>query len=175
MFRLRVAAIIALALGPQSPPAVFHQLEIRLAEPSYGDGLTPATIQGSDARVYMHGDVLATHADVRRASAVEANGRTAVHVEFNPGAAERLVNATQGHVGKPLAFLLDGRVIAAPVLRAAVNPAGVIVVAFTRAEAESIAAIMVPAAGTVRPRATVRPMPVYESARVEGSSRCRSS
>lgn len=170
MFRPGIATIIALTLGLQAAPAVFHQLEIRLAEPGAGDGLTPAMVQGSGARVFLHGDVLATQADVRRATTIETNGRTAVQVEFNPAAAERLVNATQGHIGKPLVFLLDGRVIAAPVLRAAVNPANIIAGTFTRAEAETIAAAMIPAAGVVRPRATVRPLPVHaaESSGVEG-------
>jgi TonB family protein len=161
------------AAGLQVGRIVLHQFEIRLAEPSPGGALVPAVVQGSNSRVYVHANVLATQADVRRAAVVERDGRVAVEVEFTATAAERLFAGTQGHVGKPVAVILDGRVVAAPVLRSAMGASAVITGTYTRAEAEAIAVGMAPPdPGVVRPRATVRPQPVYpveaQSARVQG-------
>ena len=49
-----------------------------------------------------------------------------------------MTTATQGHIGQPLAILLDGDVALAPVVRAPITTA-VMSGGFTRAEAERIA------------------------------------
>jgi TonB family protein len=159
--------------GLQSARVVLHQFEIRLAEFSPGPALVPAVVQGSNVPVYVHASVLATQADVRRAAVVEKDGRVAVDVEFTPTAAERLAAGTQDHVGKPVAIILDGRVVAAPVIRRAMGGTAMITGTYTRAEAEAIAVGMAPPDPTVvRPRATARPQPVYpaeaQSASVQG-------
>ena len=51
-----------------------------------------------------------------------------------------MFNATQGHIGKPIAILVDGQVVTAPTVRAAISTTGVISGDFTKAEADRIAA-----------------------------------
>jgi preprotein translocase subunit SecD len=47
--------------------------------------------------------------------------------------------ATEAHVGRPVAVLIDGRVVIAPVVRAPIKESATITGSFTRAEAQSIA------------------------------------
>jgi preprotein translocase subunit SecD len=49
-------------------------------------------------------------------------------------------SATQGHVGKPLAIVVNGTVVAAPTLRGAIHENALITGDFTRAEADEVAA-----------------------------------
>ena len=62
-----------------------------------------------------------------------------VEVDLAPAASERLRVATSGHLGRPLAILIDGRVIVAPVVRSPIERAAVISGSFTKAEATRIA------------------------------------
>lgn len=47
--------------------------------------------------------------------------------------------ATANHIGRPVASLIDGAVVAAPLLKARISESAVISGAFSRAEAERIA------------------------------------
>jgi preprotein translocase subunit SecD len=47
--------------------------------------------------------------------------------------------ATAMHLGRPVAILIDGRVVMAPLVRSPVSESAVITGDFTRAEAERIA------------------------------------
>jgi preprotein translocase subunit SecD len=47
--------------------------------------------------------------------------------------------ATAGHIGGPMAILIDGDVVMAPTLRAPISSSGLISGDFTRREAERIA------------------------------------
>ena len=92
----------------------------------------------------------------------------AVEVEFSAAAAERLSAGTQAHLGKPLAIMLDGQVVAAPILRAPMT-GPLVISTTTRVEAEEIAAGLAPRSGVVRPRATVRIVPTEaQSVGIEG-------
>jgi preprotein translocase subunit SecD len=61
-----------------------------------------------------------------------------VGVEFNAAGAEKLRRATAGHIGGPVAILIDGGVMAVPVLRAPISNSALISGDFTKAEAERI-------------------------------------
>jgi preprotein translocase subunit SecD len=65
--------------------------------------------------------------------------RFGVSVELVEPGAQRMRQATAGHLGRPVAILIDGEVVAAPVLRAAISNSAVISGDFTRTEAERIA------------------------------------
>lgn len=54
-----------------------------------------------------------------------------------PGA-EKMQAATAKHIGKPMAVLLDGQVIMAPVVRSPISTSAVITGNFTRSEAEKV-------------------------------------
>jgi len=63
-----------------------------------------------------------------------------VALTFNDAGAGRIAIATGRHVGRPLAILIDGTVVMAPVLRSPITTSAVISGDFTRAEAERIVA-----------------------------------
>jgi TonB family protein len=137
-----VAVLIALPLDVRT---VARQrgasLEVRLAELQPGAGLVEAVVQGSTRKVYLHPGAVVTGADVTGARVLEAGGgRFSIGVEFSATGSNRLAESTKIHVGRPLAVLLDGRVIAAPVLRGMIRGSAVISGGFTREEADRIAA-----------------------------------
>jgi TonB family protein len=136
------------ALGVQAGATT---LEVRLAELQPGPGLREAVLDGSNRRIYMRPDAIVGTADVASASVVEAGGRYSVNVTFVATASDRLAEATKIHIGRPLAIVLDGRVIAAPTLRSTIRGAAVISGDFTRSQAERIAAGLRPPAAAAAP------------------------
>jgi TonB family protein len=115
-------------------------LELRLAERAPAAGLIEAP--GPDGvRIYLHPTPLATAADVTSARVVDGgNLQYSVAIGFSDAASVRMVSATQAHIGRPVAILLDREVIAAPTLRSPIGEAAVISGLFTEAEAQRIAA-----------------------------------
>jgi TonB family protein len=150
------------ALGLQNRAA---QLEIRLAETAPAAGLREAAVPGSAQRVYLHQATLATDADVTGASVINMGGQLGVGVRFSDAASARMLSGTKAHVGKPLAIVLDGNVIAAPTLRAPVGDSAVISGTFTAVSAQELATKLAPVRsqqnGATRQDLTL-PVPVYE-------------
>jgi TonB family protein len=96
------------------------RLEIRLAERAPSPGLLEAVVPGSGERLYLHPPIV-TGENVASARVVDrvVDGRSSrvVEVTFTAQAASRLRTATEAHVGKPVAILIDDRIVAAPVVR----------------------------------------------------------
>jgi TonB family protein len=125
------------ALGLQSATA----LEVRLAESSPAAGLVEAVVQGSDRKVYLQPGSIVTSADVTSAQVIDAGGgRYSVGVAFSAPASNRLAESTKVHLGRPVAILLNGRVIAAPIVRSMIRDSAVISGDFSKDEADRIAA-----------------------------------
>jgi len=130
---------------PLNLPALVLQgataLEVRLAESSPAAGLVEAVVEGSNQKIYMRPESIVTSADVTRAQVVGAGGgRYSVGVAFTAAASNRLAESTKIHMGRPVAILLNGRVIAAPVVRSMIRDSAVITGDFSKAEADRIAA-----------------------------------
>lgn len=158
------AAAVLSAL-PLDLPALGLQggttLEVRLAETQPGAGLLEAVVQGSSQKVYLWKGSIVTGADVTSARVIDAGGgRYSVGVAFSAAGSNRLAESTKIHVGKPVAILLNGRVIAAPVVRGQIRDSAVISGDFTREEADRIVA------GFGAPGAAAAPAPAQE--RVKG-------
>jgi hypothetical protein len=116
------------------------RFEVRLAEERPAAGLTAAVVGDSSRVIYLHDEVVLGNGDIARARAMDAGaGGFSVEVDLSPAASERLRVATSGHLGRPLAILIDGRVIVAPVVRSPIERAAVISGNFTKAEATRIA------------------------------------
>jgi len=117
------------------------RLEIRLAERESAPGLSEAVVPGSGERLYLHppivtGENVASARVVERA--VDNSQRPVVEVTFTAQAASRLRTATQSHVGKPVAILVNDRVVVAPVLRDPIEGSAMIS-GLTPDEAEALA------------------------------------
>ncbi len=116
------------------------RFEVRLAEDGPGDGLVEARIDGSDRVVYLHPETVVANGDIARSSVVPGDGPAEfwIGLEFTASGARKMRQATAAHVGRPIAMLVDGEVVAVPRLRSAISASAVISGAFARAEAEAI-------------------------------------
>jgi preprotein translocase subunit SecD len=128
------------------PPARF---ELRLAQETPGDGLVEATVVNTDKRVYLFKDALITNNDVIDARVVEEGGLFAsgarassyfdIHVMFTEEGAQKMARASETHIGKPIAILVDGKVVSAPIVRSVIRDRAAIAGSFSKEEAESLA------------------------------------
>jgi TonB family protein len=123
-----IATVRALPLEVGTPAQVSaaSRMEIRLAETAFTPGLREAVVSGSNERIYLHPTALATWSDVRLARIVNEGQGVAVAVTFNDTAATRMEKATAAHLGRPIAILIDGRVVAAPTVRAPIGTSAVL-------------------------------------------------
>ncbi len=143
LFVVTGTAAAVLSALPLDLPTLGRQpgattLEVRLAESQPAAGLREAVLE-SGQRIYLRPEAVVTGADVTSASVVDAGGRYSVNVAFSAAASNRLTEATKIHLGRPIAILLNGKVISAPTLRSMIRGSAVISGDFTRAEAERIA------------------------------------
>ena len=116
------------------------RFEVRLAEDKPATGLREVKVPDSDRSIYLHDEVIVTNSDIAVAR-VAPGGRPSeyiVAIEFNSSGAEKVRAATANHVGKPIAILLDGQVVMAPVLRTLISASARITGNFTRTQAERI-------------------------------------
>jgi preprotein translocase subunit SecD len=139
----RTIALLSLSCGacavlaqPSPPVAKF---EIRRAESKPGEGLTEVIVAGSGDKIYLHkkADIVASDvADAR----VTKDGKPVVEIAFTEAGHKKINRLTEQHQGKPLAIMVDGKVIAAPVVRSTIESGKAMVTGnFTREEAERIA------------------------------------
>jgi hypothetical protein len=116
------------------------RFDVRLAEESPGPGLRAAAVSGRT--IYLHEETVLTNSDIATAQLVAGSSDSTfgVAVTFTADGAARMARASGSHVGRPLAILIDGEVVMAPVIRSAIGASAVISGRFTRAEAERIVA-----------------------------------
>lgn len=117
------------------------RFEVRMAESEPGPGLQKAKVADSNRYVYLHSEVVVSNNDIAAVQVVEAGGPSqyGISVKLNAAGADKMRTATQAHIGKPLAILLDGQVIMAPVVRSSVGGAAMLTGHYTRPEAHRIA------------------------------------
>jgi TonB family protein len=134
-------------------------LEVRLAASQPGPGLVEAVVQGSDRKVYMQPGAIVTGADVTSARVVAGGGgQYSVGIDFSAAGSSRLEASTRGHIGHPVAIVLNGRVLAAPVVRSPIRESAVISGNFTREEADRIVAGFAAPAAVAVPGAAQAPV-----------------
>jgi hypothetical protein len=124
-------------LARESVRRVFF--ELRLAEMEPVRGLTfEATVKNSGKKIHLHYPTVATNGDVNRARVLETGGRYEVAIRLTDDGAARVASATARHIGRPVAVILDGSVIADLTVRAALGAEVVFSADFTRADAMRI-------------------------------------
>ena len=115
-------------------------LEVRLAELEPVRGLAfEAAVKGSQKKVYLHYATLLANGDVQSARVVESSGRYDVAITLTPDGAAKMTAATARHVGRPIAIILDGEVVAVLTVRKALGAELLFSGDFTRDEATRIA------------------------------------
>lgn len=116
------------------------RFEVRLAEEKPGPGLREAKVAQSDRSVFLHEEVILTNGDIARAELIEGpDGQFSVSTRFSAEGEQKIRKATAGHIGKPLAILIDDEVVMAPILRSELGGSAMITGDFTREKAERIA------------------------------------
>ena len=136
---LVVVAILG-AVGPDDPPR--PKVEFRRAQNEAAPGYTKRPIEGSKDFVYVHdkADFVPTPSDLDEARVdMDERNRTAVVVHFTAAGQDKLGALTADWVDKRLAILVDGKVVAAPILRTKIEASALISGDFTYDEAYRIA------------------------------------
>jgi preprotein translocase subunit SecD len=140
MLRRTVAALAVVACGLTAAAADPVKVEVRRAETKAAAGLTEATVAGTNEKVYLYADAVVGNDDVASARVTEDDAKNpAVEVTFTAEGQKKMAKATEMHQGKPLAVLVDGKVVAAPVVRAKLGDKALITGKFTKEEAEKLA------------------------------------
>src|SRR6185436_3497367 len=104
----------------QSSPR--RKIEFRLAETKTGKGLIEAIIPTSNEKIYLHKAVVLDNNGIAAAQlGSRSSGFCEVELDFTDQGASKMEKATKGHLNRPLAILIDGRVVAAPILRSAIR------------------------------------------------------
>jgi preprotein translocase subunit SecD len=133
-------ALVAIATGYWSVTAAMR-FEVRLAEDHPANGLRETLVSGS-RKIYLQQRAVVTNSDIAQAEVVQ--GPTAstfdVSITFTADGAARMLRATQGHIGRPVAILLDGDVVMAPVVKSPISNSAMITGNYTKAEADRIVA-----------------------------------
>jgi beta-lactamase regulating signal transducer with metallopeptidase domain len=128
------------AVGPQGSPT---RLEFRLAETAPANGLVEISKRGEDEHLYLHLAPVATGADVESVQFIEETDEPlSIEVIFGAEGSSRMAAATSGHLDRPLAILLDGRVVTALTVRGVIRDRTMITGDFTRAEADALASAL---------------------------------
>lgn len=143
---LLVAAVAYQVRSASTRVLAAVRFEVRLAEEQPVPGLTVAKVATSGRLVYLYPTAVVDNADIAQAWVVDegSGGRFGVTIQLLPDGATKMRQATTGHLGKPVALMLDGDVVVAPTLRSVVSDTASITGDYTRAEAERIAAGVVP-------------------------------
>jgi preprotein translocase subunit SecD len=116
------------------------RFEVRLAEERPVAGLIVAQVAGSDRMIYLHPASVVGNDDIAQSwVSPEGEDRFGVVVEFLPSGAARMREATTAHLGRPVAILVDGAVVLAPIVRSPIGESAVIGGHYTQREAERIA------------------------------------
>jgi preprotein translocase subunit SecD len=136
---LLVAAGLTLALPAVADDAPKARVEFRRAETAPAPGLTEAVVAGTKDKVYLHKAADLTGADVASAKVGGTAGARTIDLTFTPAGGKKLAKVSEEHADKPLAVVVDGRVLAAPVIRARLGTSVLISGQFTEEEASKLA------------------------------------
>ena len=110
-------AVVTLMLAACSSKTAPPQVEIRRAEVAPAADLT-ATTSRSGLTVYVYESVEFTDADFTDAALAQDNlGRPAVTLTLTDVAAARLGTMSRAHLDRPVAMMVNGECVAAPVIR----------------------------------------------------------
>jgi preprotein translocase subunit SecD len=114
-------------------------VEFRRAETRPADGLAEATVEGTNQKVYIPKKSDATTADIAEArAALDGGGKPALDITFTKEGAKKMAALSEKHRDKPLAILINGKVVSAPVMREKFGERAQINGAFTQEEIEGL-------------------------------------
>ncbi|HEY7791183.1 MAG TPA: hypothetical protein VIC33_11750, partial [Vicinamibacterales bacterium] len=95
------------------------RFEVRLAETTPAPGFQQ--VKAGDGFLYLHPTPVVTNGDVVSASVMPRGTTYEIDVVFTAAGAARMRQAMAAHLGAPMAILIDGQLVAAPVVRSAIK------------------------------------------------------
>jgi preprotein translocase subunit SecD len=143
-YRRVLFAVACLGLATGLPTTRADQpkkprLEFRRAETKPAEGLTEASVPGQPDKIYLHKDAELTEDDVTQASVgVDLQGGPCIDIVFTKKGAEKMAKLSEAQIDKPLAVLVDGKVISAPIVKSKFSDRASITGFFTKPEAEQL-------------------------------------
>jgi hypothetical protein len=100
---------------PATKPSII--VAFRRAENQPGEGLTETIVAGTTQKVYLHPSADATNEDIAESrAALDDQQNPAVEITFTEAGAKKMAKLTEEHLNKPLAILVDGKVVSAPMI-----------------------------------------------------------
>ena len=118
--------------------------EVRLAERDAATGLEAIADAAGARRVYVDPRVVVANGDIVAARAVPVGSGFGVEITFTDGGTAKMRAATSGNVGRLLAVVVDGRVLASPRITSPIDGVGILGGTYTKEEAGRLAAGLVP-------------------------------
>lgn len=119
------------------PPKM--SLEFREAETTPSAELTEVAIPGTRDKVYFAKNAALTTDDISYVRVVaDSDQHPALEVIFTEEGARKMAALTGRRIGKPLAILINGEVVSAPVVRSLISSPCLITGNFTQPEIEAI-------------------------------------
>jgi preprotein translocase subunit SecD len=133
-----ITALYALNCSRETRPLA---VEFRLARTEPGEGLTEMTFGPTREKLFLDDEVLIDNTDIASAAAAEWQGEHIIELIFTGPGKEKLARVTGQHVTERMGMVVDGRLLSAPRINAAITQGrAVIVGALTEEEARRIAA-----------------------------------
>jgi len=80
----------------------------------------PVSLPATGEEFFLHTDAVLSNADIASARVVAHGGEPAVEITLTPEGGERFARVTEEHVMKRMAIVVDGKLVAAPIIRAAI-------------------------------------------------------
>ena len=114
-----IVTLLAGVLNGQSP------VEIRAASTTAVSGWQQMSSPGGDP-LWVAPDVRLTSADIARAEARTTNGTPAVALVLSESGTKKMTALSAAQANKPIALIVDGKVIWAPVVRGAIGKEAVL-------------------------------------------------
>lgn len=141
-FTRKLALVVVVGLGgvlpvlSQEPPR--PRVEFRRAETARAEGLVEAVVVGTKQSVYLHKTAELTGTDVEVARVAGDARDVSIEITFTDAGAKKAGKLSETHADRPLAVVVDGKVIAAPVVRAKLGRTIRVTGSFTQEEAAKL-------------------------------------
>jgi preprotein translocase subunit SecD len=117
------------------------RVEVRKAEFEPFPGADQAYVKGSERPIYIAAEAEFTNRDLASVKAVgDPNGEPGLELILTQEAAVRMESFSIQWIGKPLAIMVNGDVVLAPVVRAVLGERLIVQGSFTLEQVESLAA-----------------------------------
>ena len=140
VFALSIIAILSGCATTQSRNTSVT-VEFRPGSQEPEAGLTAMMLPGSGKQIYISEHVVLSNSDIDSAAVgLDPNGQPMISIVFTKAGAERFAEVTEQNIGKPLAILIDGELLSAPIIQESIlGGKAVITGSFSNTEAERIA------------------------------------